>query len=67
MPPRHAVAEEAYGTGNNIGLNNVYSRLLLNYGTRCNMYCCLEAPAGFCVLISLPAEKEEPHETAADR
>lgn len=67
MPHQHAVAEEAYGTGNNIGLNNVYSRLLLNYGTCCNMYCSLEAPTGFCVLLSLPAEKEAPHETAADR
>lgn len=67
MPHQHAVAEEAYGTGNNIGLNNVYSRLLLNYGTCCNMYCSLEAPTGFCVLLSLPAEKEDPHETAADR
>ena len=66
MPHQHAVAEEAYGTGNNIGLNNVYSRLLLNYGTCCNMYCSLEAPTGFCVLLSLPAEKEDPHETAAD-
>ena len=66
MPHQHAVAEEAYGTGNNIGLNNVYSRLLLNYGTCCNMYCSLEAPTGFCVLLSLPAEKEAPHETAAD-
>ena len=60
MPHQHAVAEEAYGTGNNIGLNNVYSRLLLNYGTCCNMYCSLEAPTGFCVLLSLPAEKEAP-------
>lgn len=66
MPHQHAVAEEAYGTGNNIGLNNVYSRLLLNYGTCCNMYCSLEAPTGFCVLLSLPAEKEDPHETAAN-
>lgn len=66
MPHQHAVAEEAYGTGNNIGLNNVYSRLLLNYGTCCNMYCSLEAPTGFCVLLSLPAEKEAPHETAAN-
>ena len=66
MPHQHTVAEEAYGTGNNIGLNNVYSRLLLNYGTCCNMYCSLEAPTGFCVLLSLPAEKEDPHETAAD-
>ena len=67
MPHQHTVAEEAYGTGNNIGLNNVYSRLLLNYGTCCNMYCSLEAPTGFCVLLSLPAEKEDPHETTADR
>lgn len=66
MPHQHAVAEEAYGTGNNIGLNNVYSRLLLNYGTCCNMYCSLEAPTGFCVLLSLPAEKEAPHETTAN-
>lgn len=66
MPHQHAVAEEAYGTGNNIGLNNVYSRLLLNYGTCCNMYCSLEAPTGFCVLLSLPAEKEDPHETTAN-
>ena len=66
MPHQHTVAEEAYGTGNNIGLNNVYSRLLLNYGTCCNMYCSLEAPTGFCVLLSLPAEKEDPHETAAN-
>lgn len=66
MPHQHAVAEEAYGTGNNIGLNNVYSRLLLNYGTCCNMYCSLEAPTGFCVLLSLPAEKENPHETTAN-
>lgn len=66
MPHQHAVAEEAYGTGNNIGLNNVYSRLLLNYGTCCNMYCSLEAPTGFCVLLSLPAEKEDPYETTAN-
>ena len=66
IPHQHTVAEEAYGTGNNIGLNNVYSRLLLNYGTCCNMYCSLEAPTGFCVLLSLPAEKEDPHETAAN-
>ena len=66
MPHQHTVAEEAYGTGNNIGLNNVYSRLLLNYGTCCNMYCSLEAPTGFCVLLSLPAEKEDPHETTAN-
>ena len=66
MPHQHAVAEEAYGTGNNIGLNNVYSRLLLNYGTCCSMYCSLEAPTGFCVLLSLPAEKEDPHETTAN-
>ena len=66
MPHQHTVAEEAYGTGNNIGLNNVYSRLLLNYGTCCNMYCSLETPTGFCVLLSLPAEKEDPHETTAN-